>query len=65
VFEITAGICVTDIEATGGGGGMFSMYEEVECVAKWLTLRRSVFVNNVVYWDLLTHEGKDTVVSEH
>jgi hypothetical protein len=45
-----------------GGGGVFSICEKVVGIAKWLTLRKSVFV--VVYWDLLTPEGKDTVASK-
>ena len=44
---------------------MFYMYEEVVGITKWLTLRMSVFVNNVVFRDLLTPESKDTVASKH
>jgi hypothetical protein len=64
---MTARICVTDILKPLGEGrkGGVQQSEEVEGVAKWLTLRKSVFVNNVVYWDLLTPEGKDTVASKH
>jgi len=63
---MTARICVTDIlKPLREEGGVFSICEEVVGIAKWLTLRKSVFVNNVVYWDLLTPEGKDTVASKH
>jgi hypothetical protein len=58
-------MCNRYVEATGGGRGVFSVCEEVVGIAKWLTLRKSVFVNNVVYWNLLTPEGKDTVASKH
>jgi len=53
---MTARICVTDILKSLGK--VFSICEEVVGIAKWLTLRKSVFVNSVVYWDLLTPEGK-------
>lgn len=58
-------MCNRHIEATGGGRWVFNICEVVVGIAKWLTLRKSVFVNNVVYWDLLTPEGKDTAASKH
>jgi hypothetical protein len=58
-------MCNRYIEVTGGGRGVFSICEEVVDIAKWLTLRKSVFVNNVADWNLLTPEGKDTIASKH